>query len=224
MVYEDESSNDLSSLDISSSSDDMMYRIPASIDNKDYMGIENSALDVCLEHGLPPHRHVAFEGFETGMRFLVCAQPEERVMDLRYMKVNAHGAERSSSAVSVMKSEIEKKEAEIMEVKGKYSVLMNLIEAQGRVIRTQKANHLKEKEKLSEENYNLKVQVDKLTKSKEKLNDDIVVLNLHIDGLKKGIENLIKRRDELKLQIADQLKALEKNQEKLKMITDILDG
>ncbi|KAI4988347.1 hypothetical protein ZWY2020_029977 [Hordeum vulgare] len=149
---------------------------------------------------------------------------EERVMDLRYMKVNAHGAERSSSAVSVMKSEIEKKEAEIMEVKGKYSVLMNLIEAQGRVIRTQKANHLKEKEKLSEENYNLKVQVDKLTKSKEKLNDDIVVLNLHIDGLKKGIENLIKRRDELKLQIADQLKALEKNQEKLKMITDILDG
>ncbi|KAI5019318.1 hypothetical protein ZWY2020_044206 [Hordeum vulgare] len=68
-------------------------------------------------------------------------------MDLSYMKVNAHGAESSSSDVSVMKSEIEKKEAEIMEVKGKYSVLMNLAEAQGRVIRTQKANHLKEKEK-----------------------------------------------------------------------------
>ncbi|KAE8773006.1 hypothetical protein D1007_54917 [Hordeum vulgare] len=75
MVYEDESSNDLSSLDISSSSNSMMYRIPASIDDKDYMGIDNSALDVCLEHGLPPERHVAFEGFETGRRFLVCAQP-----------------------------------------------------------------------------------------------------------------------------------------------------
>ncbi|KAE8810245.1 hypothetical protein D1007_12971 [Hordeum vulgare] len=75
MVYEDESSNDLSSLDISSSSDDMMYRIPAIIDDKDYMGIENSALDVCLEHGLPLERRVAFEGFETGRRFLVCAQP-----------------------------------------------------------------------------------------------------------------------------------------------------
>ncbi|KAE8771332.1 hypothetical protein D1007_56813 [Hordeum vulgare] len=74
MVYEDESSNDLSSLDISSSSDGMMYRIPASIDDEDYMGIENSALDVCLEHGLPPERRVAFEGFETGRRFLVCAQ------------------------------------------------------------------------------------------------------------------------------------------------------
>uniref|UniRef100_A0A8I6Z3B0 Uncharacterized protein n=1 Tax=Hordeum vulgare subsp. vulgare TaxID=112509 RepID=A0A8I6Z3B0_HORVV len=224
MVYEDESSNDLSSLDISSSSDDMMYRIPASIDDEDNMGIDNSTLDVCLEHGLPPEHRVAFEGFETGRRFLVCAQPEERVLDLSYMKVNGHGAESSSSAVSVMKSEIEKKEAEIMEVKGKYSVLMNLAEAQGRVIRTQKANHLKEKEKLSEENYNLKVQVDKLSKSEDKLNDEIVVLNLHIDDPKKGVENLIKRRDELKLQIADQLKALEKNQEKLKMIRDILDG
>ncbi|KAI5018715.1 hypothetical protein ZWY2020_043603 [Hordeum vulgare] len=286
------------------------------------MGIENFSLDVCLEHGLPPERRVAFEGFETGRRFLVCAQPvmvsssaigviflpvhvcfvlqppqncgfvgwvdqewpptmqnallklwemledsksarrddnlenslkihhlteekrnldanydklvedvnqllnaqEERLLDLSYMKVNGHGAERSSSVVSVMKSEIEKKEAEIMEVKGKYSVLMNLAEAQGGVIRTQKANHLKEKEKLSEENYNLKVHVDKLSKSEDKLNDEIVVLNLHIDGLKKGIENLIKCRDELKLQIAGQLKALEKNQEKLKMIRDILDG
>ncbi|KAE8793052.1 hypothetical protein D1007_32369 [Hordeum vulgare] len=91
--------------------------------------------------------------------------------------------------------------------------LLNLAEAQGMVIRTQKENHLKEKEKLIEENYNLKLQVDKLSKSEEK-----------IDGLKKGIENLIKRRDELKIQIADQLKALEKNQEKLKMIRDILDG
>ena len=128
---------------------------------------------------------------------------EERDMDLSYMKVNAHGAESSSSVVSVMKSVIDKIEAEIMEVIWKYSVLMNLQEAQGRVIRTQKANHLKEK---------------------DKLNDEILVLNLHIDGLKKGIENLIKRRDELKIQIADQLKALEKNQEKLKMIRDILDG
>ncbi|KAE8820497.1 hypothetical protein D1007_01645 [Hordeum vulgare] len=310
MVYEDESSNDLSSLDISSSSDSMMYRIPTSIDDEDYMGIENSALDVCSEHGLLLERRVAFEGFETSRRFLVCAQPipvslvkqcafdspvfrcrlkyqewpptmqnallklwemledsksasrddnlenslkihhlteekrnldanydklvedvnqllnaqEERVMDLRYLKVNAQGAERSSAVVVVMKSEIEKKEAEIMEVKGKYSVLMNLAEAQGRVIRTQKANHLKEKEKLSEENYNLKVWVHKLTNSEEKLNDDIMVLNRHIDGVKKGIENLIKRTDELKLHIADQLKAVEKNQEKLKMTRDILDG
>ncbi|KAE8802789.1 hypothetical protein D1007_21437 [Hordeum vulgare] len=270
MVYEHESSNDLSSLDISSSSDGMMYRISASIDDEDYMGIENSALDPpqnCgfvgwvdqewpptmqnallklwemlednksgrrddnLENSLKIHHlteekrnlDANYEKLVEDVNQLLNAQ-EERVMDLSYMKVNAHGAESSSSAVSVMKSEIEKKEAEIMEVKGKYSVLMNLAEAQGRVIRTQKENQLKEKEKLSEENYYLKFQVDKLSKSEEKLNDAIVVLNLHTDGLKKGIENLIKCRDELKLQIADQLKALEKNQEKLKMIRDILDG
>ncbi|KAE8775281.1 hypothetical protein D1007_52222 [Hordeum vulgare] len=67
MVYEDESSNDLSSIDISSSSDDMQYRIPTSIKDEDYMGIEISALDVCSEHWLPPERHVAFEGFEKNM-------------------------------------------------------------------------------------------------------------------------------------------------------------
>ncbi|KAE8774423.1 hypothetical protein D1007_53195 [Hordeum vulgare] len=75
MVYEDESSNNLSSLDISSSSDVMMYRIPSSIDDEDYMVFDNSALDVYLEHGLSPQCRIAFEGFETGRRFLVCAQP-----------------------------------------------------------------------------------------------------------------------------------------------------
>uniref|UniRef100_A0A8I6XV99 Uncharacterized protein n=1 Tax=Hordeum vulgare subsp. vulgare TaxID=112509 RepID=A0A8I6XV99_HORVV len=223
MVYEDESSNDMSSLDISSSSDGMQYQIRASFEDEDYMCIEISVLDVCSEHRQPLEHRVAFEGFETGRRFLVCAQLVERVMDFSYLQDKVNGAESSSAVVVVVKTEIEKKEAEKMELQGKYLVLMNLVEAQGRVIRNQKANHLKEKEKLSEENYNFKVQVDKLNNSKEKLKDDIGVLNLHIGGLKKGMENLIKRRDELKLEIADQLKAVEKNQEKLKMIRDILD-
>ncbi|KAE8807860.1 hypothetical protein D1007_15803 [Hordeum vulgare] len=194
MVYEDESSNDLSSLDISSASDGMMYRIPASIDDKDYMGIENSTLDVFLEHGLPPERRIAFEGFETGRRFLVC--------------VSRKSARRDDNLENSLKNHHLTKEKRNLD--GNYhklvedvNQLLNLAEAQGGVIRTQKENHLKEK---------------------DKLNDEILVLNLHIDGLKKGIENLIKRRDELKIQIADQLKAMEKNQEKLKMITDILDG
>ncbi|KAE8817097.1 hypothetical protein D1007_05302 [Hordeum vulgare] len=149
---------------------------------------------------------------------------EERVMDFSYLQDKVNGAQSSSVVVVVMKTQIEKKEAEKMALQGKYSVLMNLVEAQGTVIRNQKASHLKEKDKLSEENYNLKVQVDKLNNSEEKLKDDIVVLNLHIGGLKKGMENLIQHRDELKLQIADHLKEVEKNQEKLKMIIDILDG
>ncbi|KAE8793807.1 hypothetical protein D1007_31551 [Hordeum vulgare] len=200
MVYKDESSNDLSSLDINSSSDGMMYRIPASIDDKDYMGIENSALDVCLEHGLPPERRVAFGGFETGRRCLVCAQPE--------MLEDNKSARRDDNLENSLKihhltEEKRNLDANYDKLVEDVNQLLNLAEAQGGVIWTQKANHLKEK---------------------DKLNDEILVLNLHIDGLKKGIENLIKRRDELKIQIADQLKALEKNQEKLKMIRDILDG
>ncbi|KAE8815060.1 hypothetical protein D1007_07564 [Hordeum vulgare] len=227
MVYEDESSNDLSILDITSSSEGMIYRIPASIDDKDYMGIENSALDVCLEHGLPPERHVAFEGFETGRRFLVCAQPppqhcgfigwvdqewpptmQNALLKLWEMLEDNKSARRDDNLENSLKihhltEEKRNLDANYEKLVEDVNQLLNLAEAQGGVIRTQKANHLKEK---------------------DKLNDEILVLNLHIDGLKKGIENLIKRKDELKIQIVDQLKALEKNQEKLKMIRDILDG
>ncbi|XBH63152.1 hypothetical protein VPH35_117194 [Triticum aestivum] len=83
-----------------------------------------------------------------------------------------------------------------------YAVLMNLVEARGSVIRNLKMNHLEEKEKL--------------------ITEENVQLNVHMSGPKKGHENLIKRGDELKLQVADQLKALEKNKEKLKLIHDIL--
>ncbi|KAE8776511.1 hypothetical protein D1007_50809 [Hordeum vulgare] len=226
----------------------MMYRNPASIDDKDYMGIENSALDVCLEHGLPPERRVAFEGFETGRRFLVCAQPnsgllfsgyfvllkywlfciaatsklwfcwlgrprvaptmQNALLKLWEMLEDNKSARRDDNLENSLKihhltEEKRNLDANYDKLVEDVNQLLNLAEAQGGVIRTQKANHLKEK---------------------DKLNDEILVLNLHIDGLKKGIENLIKRRDELKIQIADQLKALEKNQEKLKMIRDILDG
>ncbi|KAE8769225.1 hypothetical protein D1007_59208 [Hordeum vulgare] len=227
LIYEDESSNDLSSLDISSSSNGMMYRIPASIDDKDYMGIENSAVDVFLELGLPPEHHVAFEGFETGRRFLVCAHPppqncgfvgwvdqewpptmQNALLKLWEMLEDIKSARRDNNLENSLKihhltEEKRNLDADYEKLVEDVNQLLNLAEAQGGVIRTQKENHLKEK---------------------DKLNDEILVLNLHIDVLKKGIENLIKRGDELKIQIADQLKALEKSQEKLKMIRDILDG
>ncbi|KAE8797370.1 hypothetical protein D1007_27478 [Hordeum vulgare] len=227
MVYEDESSNSLSSMDTSSSSDGMMYRIPARIDDEDYMGIENSALDVCLEHGLPPERRVAFEGFETGRRFLVCAQPppqncgfagwvdqewpptmQNAFLKLWEMLEDNKSARRDDNLENSLKNhhlteEKRNLDANYDKLVEDVNPLLNLVEAQGGVIRTQKANHLREK---------------------DKLNDEILMLHLHIDGLEKGIENLIKHRDELKIQIADQLKAMEKNQEKLKMIRDILDG
>ena len=128
----------------------------------------------------------------------------------------------SASVVAGMKTEMEKKEAEKLKLQEKYAVLMNLVEAQGSVIRNLKMNHLKEKEKLAEGNNNLKIQVDELTKSLEKVTEENVQLNLHMSDLKRGHENLIKRRDEVKLQLAVQLKSLEKIKEKLKLIHDIL--
>nr|XP_020185238.2 uncharacterized protein LOC109770934 [Aegilops tauschii subsp. strangulata] len=112
-----------------------------------------------------------------------------------------------------MKNEMENKEAENFKMKEKYKVLMNLVEAQGTVIRNMKMNHLKEKEKLAEGNYNLKIQVDELTKSLEKVTEENVQLNLHMSDLKRGHENLIKRMDEVKLQLAVELKSLEKSKE-----------
>ena len=47
-------------------------------------------------------------------------------------------------------------------------------------------------------------------------------MNLHMSDLKRGHENLIKCRDELKLQLVVQFKSLEKSKEKLKLIHDIL--
>ncbi|KAE8816600.1 hypothetical protein D1007_05943 [Hordeum vulgare] len=66
MVYEDESSNDYSSLlYISSSNDGMQYHVPASIDDQDYMGVETAPLVPCEHHGLAIERCVAFEEAEN---------------------------------------------------------------------------------------------------------------------------------------------------------------
>ncbi|KAE8810019.1 hypothetical protein D1007_13340 [Hordeum vulgare] len=183
MVYEDESSNDLLSLDISSSSDGMMYRIPASIDDEDYMGIENSTLD-------PPQNC----GFVGWVHQEWPPTMQNALLKLWEMLEDSKSARRDDNLENSLKihhltEEKRNLDANYDKLVEDVNQLLNLAEAQGRVIRTQKANHLKEKEKLTEENCNLKLQVD-----------------------------------ELKIQIADQLKALEKNQEKLKMIRDISDG
>nr|XP_020150981.1 uncharacterized protein LOC109736173 [Aegilops tauschii subsp. strangulata] len=191
----------------------MHYQIPASSENQDYNGLENAPEGLCVEHRLPTERRVAFESFETG----------KRVLDFSSLQAKEKRDERASaSVVAAMKNEIGKKEAENFKTKEKYKVLMNLVEAQGSVIRNLKMNHLKEKEQLAEGNNNLKIQVDELTKSVKKVTKENVQLNLHMSDLKRGHENLIKRRDEVKLQLAVQLKSLEKIKEKLKLIHDIL--
>ncbi|XBI28404.1 hypothetical protein VPH35_052644 [Triticum aestivum] len=260
MVFEDESSDDLSSLQISSSSDGMHYQIPASIEDQDYNGLEKAPKGLCVEHWLPTERRVAFESFQTGRRKLsnflawvdlewpptmqnallklwemfedsktarrkdnlessltihqlkeekrnldanydklvedvhqLLNAQEDMVLDLSYVQAKEKKAEAATtSVVAAMKNEMEKKEAENFKMQEKYKVLMNLVEAQGSVIRNLKMNHLKEKEKLAEGNNNLKIQVDELTQSVKKLTKENV-------QFKKGHENMIKHRDELKL-------------------------
>nr|XP_020157702.1 uncharacterized protein LOC109743030 [Aegilops tauschii subsp. strangulata] len=151
---------------------------------------------------------------------------EDRMMDFSYLPSKMKNTEVSSSVVFDMRTEIEKKDAEIFELQEKYEVLMNITKAQGTVIQNLKLNHLKEKEKLIQEHHNdamkmLQLRVDELTKSNEKLIQENHQIELHGD-LKKGHQKLFAGRDQLKLHIADLLKAEEKNKQKLKGIQAIL--
>ena len=145
------------------------------------------------------------------------------MMDFSYLQSKMKHTEVSSSVVSDMRTEIEKKDAEIFKLQEKNEVLMNITKAQGTVIQNLKLNHLKEKEKLIQEHHNdamkmLRVRVDELTKSNEKLIQENHQIELHMGDLKKGHQKLFAGRDQLKLQIADLLKAEEKNKQKLKGI------
>ncbi|XBI68838.1 hypothetical protein VPH35_047988 [Triticum aestivum] len=78
MVFEDESSDDTSSLPYmhSTSSMDGLSQVPFSVEDLDYHGLELETMSVCEKHGKASERLVAFEGTDTGRRFLACAEPE----------------------------------------------------------------------------------------------------------------------------------------------------
>ncbi|XBI70021.1 uncharacterized protein LOC119288628 [Triticum dicoccoides] len=78
MVFEDESSEDTSSLPYmhSTSSTDGLNQVPFSVEDPDYQGLELETMSPCEKHGKASERLVAFEGTDTGRRFLACAEPE----------------------------------------------------------------------------------------------------------------------------------------------------
>ncbi|KAM3384081.1 hypothetical protein ACQJBY_008624 [Aegilops geniculata] len=80
MVFEDESSEDTSSLPYmhSTSSMDELNQVPFSVEDPDYHGLELETMSPCEKHGKASERLVAFEGTDTGRRFLACAEPEGR--------------------------------------------------------------------------------------------------------------------------------------------------
>ncbi|KAE8777078.1 hypothetical protein D1007_50184 [Hordeum vulgare] len=181
MVYEDESSNNYSSLlYISSSSDGMQYQVPASIEDQEYMVVETTPQVPCEHHGLAAERHVAVKDLtRTGGENKLDATydklveyvhrpfnaQEDRMMDFSYLDAKMKVDEVTNSVDSDMKTEMEKKDAKIFKMQEKYKVLMILSQAQGTVIENLKLKHLKEKQQLNEASRNLQLQVDELNKS-----------------------------------------------------------
>ncbi|XBI85265.1 hypothetical protein VPH35_093436 [Triticum aestivum] len=68
-----------------------------------------------------------------------------------------------------LKAELSKKEEEKKKLLQKYETLVNLTGAQANVIRNLKFNHLKEKERLTEERLKLQHHISELQKSEEKI-------------------------------------------------------
>ncbi|KAE8808159.1 hypothetical protein D1007_15286 [Hordeum vulgare] len=157
MVYEDESSNDLSRLDFSSSSDGMMYWVICRARVR-ILACYFLVILYCSSTGFvgwvdqewPPTMQIA-------------------LLKLWEMLEDSKSARRDDNLENSLKihhltEEKRNLDANYDKLVEDVNQLLNLVESQGGVIRTQKANHLKEK---------------------DKLNDEILVLNLHIDGLKK---------------------------------------
>ncbi|KAI5003593.1 hypothetical protein ZWY2020_030753 [Hordeum vulgare] len=79
MVFENESSNNQSTLPYMHSSNSStygIYHVLASVEDPDYHGLELDIMVFCHKHGNASMRHVAFEGTNTGRRFLACAEVE----------------------------------------------------------------------------------------------------------------------------------------------------
>nr|XP_020198218.1 uncharacterized protein LOC109784028 [Aegilops tauschii subsp. strangulata] len=148
---EDESSQD-SGVQYMNLSDNeaMHYRIPASIEDQDYSGIETAPIVLCHQHGVAAERRVAFEAFNTGRRFLVCPKN-----------------------VSDMKTKMGKKDAEIFKLQEKYKV-DELKKSEEKLTQenTQLPLHMgdlkKGHEKLTARRDQLKIQIAELLKSEEK--------------------------------------------------------
>ncbi|KAI5009907.1 hypothetical protein ZWY2020_012044 [Hordeum vulgare] len=78
MEFEEESTDDnnqdYSQMLCENSEDDEKYEIPDSIEDEDYRGLELDLMVFCRKHGKATERFVAFEGTNTGRRFLACAE------------------------------------------------------------------------------------------------------------------------------------------------------
>ncbi|KAI5004563.1 hypothetical protein ZWY2020_031806 [Hordeum vulgare] len=232
MVFEDESSDDESSLPYMhsfTSSTDGLYQILVALEDPYYKRLELYLMVFCEKHGKASKIHVAFEGTDTGRRFLACLEPS----NLTYQQ------QCRCEVVADMKGQMAKKDADHQHLNDKYQLLVNLTRSQATIIHNLKLKHMKEKqvhseammklelknaeltkseEKLTQEKLKLKFQIVDLLMGKEVLNEEKGQLEHQIAELMKGYEKHIAERGQLELQIAEMMKGEEKLKLKLKGI------
>ncbi|KAI5000630.1 hypothetical protein ZWY2020_005219 [Hordeum vulgare] len=129
--------------------------VPASVEDPDYHGHELDIMVFCDKHGKASMRHVAFEGTNTGRKFLACAEPQCR-----------------SEVVADMKGQMANKDEDQNHLNEKYELLVNLTRAQAAMIQNLKLKHMKEKQVHNEALKKLELKNAELTKSEEKLTQE----------------------------------------------------
>nr|XP_020167092.1 uncharacterized protein LOC109752605 [Aegilops tauschii subsp. strangulata] len=156
MVFEDESSDDNSSLPYmqSSSSTDGLNQ---SLEDPEYKGLELDLMVFCEKHGKASERLVAFEGTDTGRRFLACAEPED-----------AKTARRNDNLESALKiHHLTKEKNKLDATYDKAKKIEEKLTHEKLELKLQVADLLKGNEKLSEERVQLKLHVVELIKGEE---------------------------------------------------------
>ncbi|XBI86512.1 hypothetical protein VPH35_094451 [Triticum aestivum] len=244
MVFKDESSEDTSSLLYmhSTSSTDGLNQVPFSVEDPDYQGLELETMSPCEKHGKASERLVAFEGTDTGRRFLACAEPERQncgfvewvdhqwpttmqnallklwamVEDSKSARVNDNLE--SSFTIHHLTEEKNKLKANYDKLVQDVHQLMSFQEDRVVDFRYLQDNLTYQQQCRIIQNLKLKHIKDKQLLSEDKMN-----LELKNAELTKSEEKLTREKLELKLQIAELMKAEEKLKEKIKGIQAILE-
>ncbi|KAI4964896.1 hypothetical protein ZWY2020_020190 [Hordeum vulgare] len=153
--WNDNENSEDSALNMCSSCDNII-KLRATMHDQYFNGTDID-VNVLCEHGKPIERFVAFEGMHTGRRFLGCGEKE--VIDCEVVQWIYFEWPDS------MEKALEK--------------LWDMYEetAQAKLIRKLKNNHLKEKERPTEERHELQHHISELQKSEEKM-------KLKIQGVK----------------------------------------
>ncbi|KAE8781542.1 hypothetical protein D1007_45238 [Hordeum vulgare] len=224
MVFEDESSDDESTLPYmhsSNSSIDWIYQVPASVEDPNYHGLELDIMVLCDKHGKASMRNVAFEGTNTGRRFLACVEPEGDSCGFVEWVDQEWPITMQNALLKLWAMFEDTKNGRVTDNLESALIIHHLTEEKN-ILDANCDNHMKEKQVHSEAMEKLELKNAELTKSEEKLTQEKLELKFQIVDLLKGNEVHSEDRGQLELQIAELMKGEEDLKLKLKCILAIL--